>query len=382
MVPGTAGINTGPDPGDGVVGGHTAFQVGRAALAEGIREIHAGDMEIGSLRAGKRAVPVVHIHIAADAGDGALVRVLPHLIGFAVPGLGSIPCDPAVPLVIGRVRQIVGPPVVVGINTNLVACALDDVAENLGVAQDVGLGAAIEDGLVLQIQINGQVGIIALDQAQHMVGLTAGLGIGQGVGVDVDTEGDTQTGTGIGIGPPLLVILTGHIIAVAAADDGEINVGRNGIPVDDSLMMADINAVVDILAGRVDRVGRTVAYGEYLLGQFNQLRVNGNPVPGGGIAVDLNCEPVGVGALREFIKGQIHVYCTAFDIVGVHKTGIVRALFIAVSTHLGSLVDICADPLKRQIGGGDESLDVKHLTGGQLVGNNKAGNRDTGVEGL
>ena len=41
---------------------------------------------------------------------------------------------------------------------------------------------------------------------------------------------------------PLAVILAGYIIAVAASDDGKIDLGRHHIPVDGSLVMTHVDA--------------------------------------------------------------------------------------------------------------------------------------------
>lgn len=194
------------------------------------------------VRAQRCTVPQVEIHVRLDAGDAAAVAVLPCAVAAAVAGLGGPDGEPAVPLVIGRVVQCGRPPVAVGVHADRIARGLQRLAEDGRVAQDLGLRAVVADAAVLQVEVHRQLRVLAVEQAQSVRSLTARLLVGLCERVQIYTVRDAELLACGGVDGPLRVVLRGQVTAAATANDGKVNILRRGVPVDHTLILADIDA--------------------------------------------------------------------------------------------------------------------------------------------
>ena len=193
------------------------------------------------VRAQRCTVPQVEIHVCLDAGDAAAVAVLPCAVAAAVAGLGGPDGEPAVPPVIGRVVQCGRPPVAVGVHADRIARGLQRLAEDGRVAQDLGLRAVVADAAVLQVEVHRQLRVLAVEQAQSVRSLTARLLVGLCERVQIYTVRDAEPLACGGVDGPLRVVLRGQVTAAAAANDGKVNILRRGVPVNHTLILADID---------------------------------------------------------------------------------------------------------------------------------------------
>ena len=193
------------------------------------------------VRAQRRAIPQVEVHIRLDAGDAAAVAVLPRAVAATVAGLGGPDGEPAVPPVIGWVVQCGRPPVAVGVHADRIARGLQRLAEDGRVAQDLGLRAVVADAAVLQVEVHRQLRVLAVEQAQGVRSLTARLLVGLCERVQIYTVRDAEPLACGGVDGPLRVVLRGQVTAAATADDGKVNILRRGVPVDHTLILADID---------------------------------------------------------------------------------------------------------------------------------------------
>ena len=126
-------------------------------------------------------------------------------------------------------------------------------------AQDLGLRAVVADAAVLQVNVHRQLRVFAVEQTQSVRGLAACVRVGPCEGVQIHAVRDAEPLACGGVDGPLRVVLRGQVTAAAAADDGEVNMLRRRIPIDHTLILADVDAGArDLLSGGEHSGGRRV----------------------------------------------------------------------------------------------------------------------------
>ena len=334
--------------GDGVARGD-----GRRAAARIVRghfigdRVRAGGLGRTAAAVRERAVPVVGIDgVRRNAVHHVAAAVLPHTVGAGVGAGGVVLRDPAVPLVIAGVGQVVAPPVEVRVDAGEVARRLDGVAEDRRELIDRRVAAGLHRA-VLQIVEDRQRRIVPLQEADDVLRLAGGLVGRVGIGVEIHAVGDAEAFARRDVVRPLAVVLAGVVAAVADADDREVDLRGDGVPVDRALMGADVDAEFR----RIGRAGRAAG------------RAGGNAVAAGAahVAVDRRDADVGIGHVGDRIGA----------VEGVAAVKILRGEIAQGVAVARAVPGALAAVFRRGVDGRFGDLDAVDIAGG-IVGDVRA----------
>ena len=251
-----------------------------------------------------RVIPIVHIHGAADAGDGTRARVLPH-VGVA-RGLADavVLRAPLAPAVEHGACQVVLPPPRARVDAGLVPRSSDLAVE--GARDGRELRRVERNLLILEVEVHRQIGGVPLrlhlvHEVDRVVRLARRvLGIHR-VGVQVRAPRDPQA---LAFGDVALEVLVHAVVPPPDTDDGEIDARRlHRVPVDLILELADIDTLRRRTLGqRVHRTRPEVAAPRALVVQApDQLAVLETP----GITPKLVGGDVALAILRGSIGSLI-----------------------------------------------------------------------------
>ena len=244
-----------PSPVDGPVVLHP---VGIAAVEDQLVLLHAviavpvpfaADLSPGVRRAMRGEILILEVDVdaAVDSGNDPRFGALPHdrifILQFALVG-GA----PDRILSEGVHVQLVGEPVIVGVEDGIIAGVADLFAESVHDRRDLFLGAGSQGLRVLRVKSDGIGDGIILDKVDDKVRLSLSHRHGGGVGVNVNADLDPG---GVGI-VRVLPEQRIHLVLVARAQHDEIHVIRmRRLPVDFSLPVRDINTAVQNAADGV-----------------------------------------------------------------------------------------------------------------------------------
>ena len=309
----SVGLGAGSDV-QGLAGAH-AGDDGVGAVGERAAVLLGQGVELGALSLlGERRVaePVVHIHGAADAGDGTRARVLPHVRvarGLADAVVLRAPLAPAVE---HGARQVVLPPARARVDAGLVPRRGNLAVERARDGRE--LRRVERHLLILEVEVHGQIGGVPLrlhlvHEVDRVVRLTRRvLGIHR-VGVQVRAPRDPQA---LAFGDVALEVLVHAVVPPPDTDDGEIDARRlHRVPVDLILELADIDTLRRRTLGqRVHRARPEVAAPRALVVQApDQLAVLKTPgitpkLVGGDVALAILRGSIGRLVGRDRILGR------------------------------------------------------------------------------
>ena len=249
-------------------------------------------------------IPIVHIHGAADAGDGTRARVLPHVRVARDLADAVVLRAPFAPAVEHGARQVVLPPACARVDAGLVPRCGDFAVE--GARDGRELRRVERHLLILEVKVHGQIGGVPLclhlvHEVDRVVRLACRvLGIHR-VRVQVRAPRDSQA---LAFGDVALEVLVHTVVPPANTDDGEIDARRlHRVPVDLILELADIDTLRRRTLGqRVHRARPEVAAPRALVVQaFDQLAVLETP----GITPELVGGDVALAILRSSIGSLV-----------------------------------------------------------------------------
>ena len=109
-------------------------------------------------------------------------------------------------------------------------------------------------GVFFQVIVHGQFEVAILfchiDQADRMICLPLGCGCTLRIGIQIQTKGNASSITALDILQEVVIILAGHVLTVAAADNRKLNTGIFDIgPVNGALVLTDIDTQCNFFTG-------------------------------------------------------------------------------------------------------------------------------------
>ena len=141
----------------------------------------------------------------------------------------------------------------------VIALCRDGVAKDRGHAREHLVGRPHAG--FLEVVVDGEVEVLGLQAglaqaAQHVLGLAVGHGLVVGVGVEVDADLHAVLGGVFGVAGPLLVVLRGVVLTIAAAQDCVVHAGLlDLLPLDEAVVLRDIDAQALEAGALVDELG-------------------------------------------------------------------------------------------------------------------------------
>ena len=144
-----------------------------------------------------------------------------------------------------RVGQDVVKPIQICINAWLISCSRNPITKDLRSRCNSGLTAICNNRLILKIVIHRQSWIMSRKAANHHRCLVSCLLVIPSVRIDIDTVRNSKTLALRNITAELIVNTTApRWSAKSNTQNGEIDTrSLNGIPVNTSLVLADINTL-------------------------------------------------------------------------------------------------------------------------------------------